>query len=496
MPPFRVLMRSLALILVALGAGLMALHAHARQAPDGPVVRVAAIEGVIGPAKTRYIASAIDGAQGEAAAVVLTMNTPGGLDQAMREINAAILASEVPVIVYVSPEGARATSAGAYILYASHLAAMAPGTSVGAATPVQMGGGFDDAPEDERPVPEDAPEDDAGSGAEDGENGETAEADAEEDAEAPRGSPLPAPGNTQAMRNKAVNDAVAYIRSLAELRDRNGDWAERAVREGVSLTYSGALEQDVIDIVATDLQDLFAQASGQTVTVRGAGEIELDLADAIIERVEMGFADEFLSVITDPNIALLLMNLGFIGILVSFYQGLEPVTLIAGLICLIIGLYALNTLPLNYAGAALIMLGLGLLIAEIFFASYGLLALGGLIAFAVGALMLVDSDVEGLRIDWWMVAGATGVLGVAVFAAASYGLAAQGRKVTTGKESLLGDTGRVLSWADGHGHVHVQGERWQAVSQSPLAPGDTVSVTAVDGLVLTVTPKPEEPPHA
>jgi membrane-bound serine protease (ClpP class) len=272
--------------------------------------------------------------------------------------------------------------------------------------------------------------------------------------------------------------------------------AERAVREGVSLTYSGALDQGVIEIVATDLQDLFAQASGQTVSVRGAGEIELDLAGAIIERVEMSFADEFLSVITDPNIALLLMNLGFIGILVSFYQGLEPVTLIAGLICLIIGLYALNTLPLNYAGAALIMLGLGLLIAEIFFASYGLLALGGLIAFAVGALMLVDSDVEGLRIDWWMVAGATGTLGVAFFAAAGYGLAAQGRKVTTGRESLLNETGRVLSWDGGRGHVHVQGERWQAVSQSPLSPGATVEVTAVDGLILTVTPKPEEPPHA
>lgn len=475
------MLRLIALVLALAGGAMMALHAHARQTADDPVVRVAAIEGVIGPATTRYIENAISDAQGEAAAIILTMDTPGGLDEAMRGINAAILASEIPVIVYVSPGGARATSAGAYILYASHLAAMAPASSVGAATPVQLGGGgFDDQPERE---------DDADD--EPGENGAEAADEATEDDDAPAPAPArtaPAVGDGQAMRNKVVNDAVAYIRSLAELRDRNADWAERAVREGVSLTASAALTEGVIEIVADDLQDLFAQSAGLTVTVRGAGEVTLALEDAIIERVEMSFAEEFLSVITNPNIALLLMNLGFIGLLASFYQGLEPVTLIAGLICLIIGLYALNTLPLNYAGAALIILGLGLLIAEIFFASYGLMALGGLIAFGVGALMLVDSDVEGLRIDWWMIVGATAALGVAVFAAASYGVAAQGRKVTTGRESLVGAKARVVEWTDGKGRVHVQGERWQAISTTPLSPEDTVIVDDMDGLILTVSP--------
>lgn len=495
---FRSVFRAACAALLALGALSLAWGAQVRQDdPDEDArafVRVAGISGAIGPATARHVSGVIDeAAEDGAAAAVFQMDTPGGLDAAMRDINSAILASDVPVLVHVAPEGARATSAGVYIAYAAHVTAMAPGTSIGAATPVSLGGGGP-APEpepDENPEPgedETGAADDDGSEASDGETGAQDGEDGEE-AEPETARSAPAAGDAQAMRNKVVNDAVAYVRSLAELRGRNADWAERAVREGVSLTATGAVEAGAADFIAGDLQHLFSQASGRTAELSGGREVELELTGARIERVEMGFAAEFLSVVTDPNIALLLMNLGFLGILVSFYQGLEPVTFIAGLICLIIGLYALNTLPLNYAGAALILLGFGLLIAEIFIASYGLLALGGLIAFAVGALMLVDSDVPGLRIDWWMVAGATGLLGLGVFAAAGWGLAAQRRRVTTGRESLVGAPGRVLDWSGTVGHVHTQGERWQARGAEGLTPDQEIEVTAMDGLVLTVAPK-------
>jgi membrane-bound serine protease (ClpP class) len=212
----------------------------------------------------------------------------------------------------------------------------------------------------------------------------------------------------------------------------------------------------------------------------------LDTAGADIQRLEKTFAEEALAILTDPNIAFLLMNLGFIGLLVSFYNGLEPVTAIAGFICLVVGLYALNTLPVNYAGAALILLGITLLVGEAFIVSGGLLALGGLAAFALGALMLFDTDVEAFSLDWRVVAGATGVLGATMFLLLSYGLAAQGRKVTTGAQGLIALTGTVLDWEGSKGHVHVDGERWQATSKEALEPGDEVKVTRVDGLTLVV----------
>jgi membrane-bound serine protease (ClpP class) len=214
--------------------------------------------------------------------------------------------------------------------------------------------------------------------------------------------------------------------------------------------------------------------------------VTLETTGAGIEAIEKTFAEEVLAVITDPNIAFLLMNLGFIGLLVSFYNGLEPITAVAGVICLIVGLYALNTLPLNYAGAALILLGLALLVAEAFIASGGLLALGGLAAFVIGALMLIDTDVAAFRLDWRLVAGATVVLGGASFLLLSYGLAAQGRKVTTGEQGLIGQTGQVLDWEGSQGHVHVDGERWQARSGDALSEGDAIKVTRVDGLTLVV----------
>ena len=358
---------------------------------------------------------------------------------------------------------------------------MAPGTSIGAATPVQMGGSGGGAPA--APADPQTPGDGA-------ESVDPAVREAAEGAPSTQAEPDPAaggaPGNTEAMRNKAVNDAVAYFRSLAELRGRNADWAERAVREAISSSANEALELGVVDIVARDLADLFAQADGRSVTLQNGETAMLALAGASVERVEKSFAEEILLVITDPNIAFLLVNLGFIGLLVSFYNGLEPITAVAGLICLIVGLYALNTLPVNYAGAALILLGLALLVSEAFFASSGLLALGGLVAFGVGALLLIDTDAPGFRLDWPVVAGTMLVLGATVFFVVSYALAAQTRRVTTGQNELIGETGEVVEWANGAGYVLIHGERWKAISKDSVSIGERVKVVAVNNITLKV----------
>lgn len=450
------------------GAAAMAGAALTQERAEGPVIKSAALTGVIGPANTGYISRAIRIAEREGAALlVIEMDTPGGLDTAMRDINRAIIGSPVPVAVFVHPSGARATSAGAYILYASHIAGMAPGTSIGAATPVQMGGGDEPPTQPSSPAATD----------------ETGEGEGAEDAAARERT---APSNAQAMRNKVVNDSVAYIRSLAEMRGRNADWAEEAVREGVSASYSEALELGIVEIIAASLEDFAAQADGREVTLSGGTAVTLSLDGARFEAVEKTFAEEALAVITDPNIAFLLLNLGFIGLLVSFYNGLEPVTAIAGVIFIIIGFYALNTLPVNYAGAALIILGLVLLVSEAFLASSGLLALGGLAAFAIGSLMLMDTEVEGLRVDWRLIAGTTVALGAASFLLISYGLAAQGRKVTTGEKGLIGMTGQVISWEGAAGYVMVDGERWRAVSSDALKAGDAIKVLSLDGLTLKV----------
>lgn len=453
--------RFAALMALAFGLVLSGAGGFARQ-DAASVVYTAELTGPIGPATAAYISRAVETAGDErAAALVIEMNTPGGLDSATREINQSILGSDAPVIVFVSPSGARAASAGAFITYASHLAAMAPGTSIGAATPIQMGGGAPAA------APEGAPQ--------------PAEGDAEaEDA------PSPAPSDQQALRNKVVNDAAAYMRSLAELRGRNADWAERAVREGVSASADEALELGVVEINASSLEALFTQADGREVALGDGRIVTLALSDAAVEPLDKTFAEEVLAVITDPNIAFLLMNLGFIGLLVSFYNGLEPITAIAGVICLIVGLYALNTLPVNYAGAALIVLGIVLLVTQAFIASSGLLALGGLAAFTIGALMLMDTEVEAFRLDWRLVLGSTALLGVVSFLLVSYGLAAQGRKVTTGEKGLIGLQGVVLDWDGASGHVQVDGERWRAISKDALEPGDTVKIIGLDGLTLKV----------
>lgn len=460
------LCRLAAVLAIGLGLTGLATDVQARFQDPAPTLARAVITGPIGPAASAYVNRAVsESADMGASALVIALDTPGGLESSTRDIVQSLLAAPVPVIVYVSPSGGRAASAGAFITYASHLAAMAPGSSIGAATPIQMGGG---TPQPSTPSPEP--------------DGDRSGSDPDATMSAPAAN---APGDAQALRNKVVNDAAAWIRSLAALRGRNAEWAEAAVRDGVSASAEEALALGVVEIVAADLDDLIAQAHGRDV-VLASGPVTLDLADAAVTEIDKTFAEEALAVITDPNIAFLLLNLGFVGLLVSFYNGLEPITAIAGLICLIVGLYALNTLPLNYAGAALVALGIILLVAEAFLASSGLLALGGLCAFAIGALMLIDTDSEAFRIDWRTIAAVTAGLGLVTFALLSYGLAAQARKVTTGDKGLIGQTGAVLEWEGGKGYVLVDGERWSAVSRDALAPGDAVRVKKVEGLTLEV----------
>jgi membrane-bound serine protease (ClpP class) len=424
------------------------------------------LDGAVSPATADYLTRGLAvAAERGAALAVIRVNTPGGLDSSTRQIVQAILASPVPVAVYVAPGGARAASAGTYILYASHVAAMAPGTSVGAATPVSMGGGglpFGGGPDDEDRDAEDGGD----------EAGQIAPRDP--------------------MTAKMVNDAVANIRGLAELRGRNADWAEQAVRQAATLTASGAREAGVIDIVATSLDDLISQADGRTVEVAGRS-VTLETSGLTVETLEADWRTRLLAIITDPNIALLLMVVGFYGIL---FELLNPGALVPGTIgaiSLLTGLYALSVLPVSYAGVGLMLLGLALVLAEAFTPSFGILGIGGAVALMLGATMMFDGDVPGLDLSWGALA-ALGVLSLLFsLLVARLAVTSHRHRVTTGVEDLIGATGRVLDWEGMKGHVHVHGERWQARAATPLSPDDPVRVTAITGLVLVVAPGPPDP---
>ncbi len=390
--------------------------------------------------------------------VVLQMDTPGGLDTSMRDINRAILASTVPVATYVHPSGARAASAGTYILYASHVAAMTPGTNVGAATPVSIGGGL--------PLPG-GDKDDKKSG------------DDKEKQEKP-----PAPGS---METKAINDAVAYIRSLAELRGRNVDWAEEAVREAASLSASKAVEENVIEILASGIDDLLGQAHGRKVKV-GTQEVTLDTKGLALEHFEPDWRTQVLATITNPNIALILMMIGVYGLIFEFMNPGALIPGTVGAICLLIALYAFAVLPVNYAGLSLIALGITLMIAEAFTPSI-VLGVGGVASFALGAAILVDTEAPGFQISWAVI-GAVGVTSLALtLIVGRLAIASYRRRVATGVEEMAGARGEVQDWQDGAGHVFAHGERWKAVSAVPLSKGQLVRVKGVDGLVLRVEPE-------
>jgi membrane-bound serine protease (ClpP class) len=448
---FRRWPRALPALLLAAAGGVWLLGAPRAQAP---AVAVLNIDGAIGPASSDYVergfAKALDRG---ATLIVLRMDTPGGLADSMRSIIREILASPVPVVGFVAPSGARAASAGTYILYASHVAAMAPGTNLGAATPVQIGGGFPGGPSpaDEEPEDEGAP---------------------------------PKAG----MEDKILNDSIAYIRSLAQLRGRNVEWAEKAVREAASLSAQEALEQQVIDLIARDVPDLLAALDGRTIAIAG-GERTLETEDLDLVTLEPDWRSELLAIITDPNVAYILMLIGIYGIIFEFYSPGLAFPGVVGVISLLLALYAFQVLPVNYAGLALIGLGVALMVGEMLMPSFGALGIGGIVAFVVGSIMLMDTDLPGFGIAWQVVGGVA--LGASALLMLLIAMLAQSQKrpVVSGQEDMIGSRGEVLDWTGATGRIRVHGEIWAARAPAGLAPGDKVRVTAIDGLTVEVEPE-------
>ena len=417
--------------LVAL-ATIIGLTGLAWAAP-APVATIE-IEGVISPVTLRLVGLAIDRAQAERAqALVIQLDTPGGLERSMRAIVQRMMNAELPVIVFVAPTGARAASAGVFITMAAHVAAMAPATNIGAASPVALGGGAD-----------------------------------------------------KTMMKKVENDAAAFIRTVALERGRNADWAEKAVRQAVAITEREAVKLKVIDLVADSIPDLLEKVDSRTVKLP-KGAVRLATKGAPVRPIEIGFRDRFLNIITDPNVAYVLMMLGMLGL---FFELSNPGVILPGVIggiSLILAFFAFQSLPINYAGLLLILFGIVLLVAEIKIVSHGVLAIGGIISMALGSLMLFDSPEVGFRVSWWVIAPTVGATAGLFLFVVTAGVRALGRPPATGAEGLIGKTATVRERLAPEGQVMISGEIWRAVVQGePLEPGAQVRIVEVDGLTLKV----------
>jgi membrane-bound serine protease (ClpP class) len=410
------------------------------------------IKGAIGPATADHMIRGLEqAADSNAEMVILRIDTPGGLDSAMRDMIKAILAADLPVIGYVAPSGARAASAGTYLLYATHIAAMAPGTNLGAATPVQIG-----APSMPQMPGKDQPETNQGS--------------------------EPA----TAMERKIINDAVAYIQSMAQLRGRNAEWAEQAVRQGASLSSEDALAAQVIDLLASSIDDLLAQLEGREVQLSDR-VVTLSTAQLALYEHPVDWRSEFLAAITDPSIAYILMLVGIYGLIIEFYNPGIGLPGVVGAVCLLLAMYAFQVLPVSYVGLGLILLGIGLMAAEAFAPSFGVLGIGGVIAFVVGSIMLMDTDLPGYQIAMSVILAVSGFSFAVLVGALGLMLKARRRAVVTGLDHLLGANAQVEAVMDGVARVRMDGELWEVACDEALAVEDSVTIDSIDGVVLSVT---------
>ncbi|MCB9995972.1 MAG: nodulation protein NfeD [Rhodospirillales bacterium] len=445
------------------------IAAFAQEPAERPVY-VLTMDGAIGPALSGYLDTGLaKAAEDNAQLLVIELNTPGGLLSTTRDMATSIVESKIPVAVWVTPSGAHAASAGTFILYAAHIAAMDEGTNVGAATPIEMKGQTGGQ---------------VGKALDDGKTDEESLKEILKEFTDP---------NAKAMRQKAIEDTTAFIRGLAELRGRNAEWAEKAVIEADSITASEALEKNVIDLIAKNREELLDKIDGKDIPVKNAASVTLQTKGAPVVEFAPDWKTRLLIMITDPNVALILMSIGVYGLILEFYNpgALVPGTI--GAICLIIGLYALNVLPINAAGVALMLLGMIFMAAEAFMPSFGVMGLGGLVAFIVGATVMFEMEsMPGMVLNWEVVAGVA-FSGLLLIALVTYLTVKVYRKrASTGPESLVGHDALIEEWDDKHGRVRIQGEVWQAVSNDTLElnKGDTVLVSAVDGLTLKIQAAP------